>query len=235
MNNDHERIIILSIDTATSVCSVALHTNGDLTGLSEIFIDKSHSSRLIPSILDLLKVNGLTFTNLSAVAVSKGPGSYTGLRIGISTTKGICFARDIPLIAVGTLEAIARQVNKNDLEGIKFICPMLDARRMEVYAMLISSDGNVVEPVHARIINRESFSQYLERDKILFIGPGAGKCRPELSHSPNAQFKEGYEASARTIGEIGYENYLNGNFENTALFEPFYLKEFRTTIPKSKI
>ncbi len=235
MNNDQNRIIILSIETTTPVCSVAIHTHGELTDLSEVFIDKSHSSRLVPMIMELLKKNRLGFDHLSAVAVSKGPGSYTGLRIGVSTAKGICFAKDIPLIAVGTLEALARQAKNNKQYLDTLLCPMLDARRMEVYTLLISPEEEIIEPVHARVIDHESFRPYLEKNKILFIGPGAVKCRDLLSSFPNAFFSTDIKASAKTVGEIAYEYYLNRKFENTSLFEPFYLKEFQTTIPKPKI
>ena len=231
--------IILSIETATPVCSVALYCNDKMAGLTETFVDRSHSSNLIPMIQELLDASNLKFSDLNAVAVSKGPGSYTGLRIGISTAKGICFARDIPLIGIGTLNALARQIEIGKFNPDHFnnllICPMLDARRMEVYTMLCKIDGTVVEPVHAKVINMESFRDQLKKHEIVFIGPGSEKCREILGHEPNAIFKNGYQASASTIGQLAYEEYLNENFENTALFEPFYLKEFQTTIPKSKL
>ena len=227
--------LILSIETATPVCSVALHHNGKLVGILETFTDKSHSSGLIPMIVELLESNGTGYPELSAVAVSKGPGSYTGLRIGVSTAKGICFARNIPLIGVPTLEALALQVIRDTGNSEALYSPMLDARRMEVYTMLMDAERNVMWPESAQIIHENSFSEIPGNRPILLFGPGSGKCREVLSRRPDIIFVTGYKASASTVGEIAHDLYLQKKFENTALFEPFYLKEFRTTVPKSRL
>jgi tRNA threonylcarbamoyladenosine biosynthesis protein TsaB len=235
MHADIANPIILSIKTATPVCSVALHINGELAGLNEIFTDKSHSSSLVPMIVELLKKNGIDYGKLNAVAVSKGPGSYTGLRIGVSTAKGICFARNIPLIGVRTLEALARQAVNEIKDRDSLYCPMLDARRMEVYTMLMDAEYKIIESESAKIIEEGSFSDRLKTERIIFLGPGSDKCRKLLNHQDHATFVSDYKASASTVGEIAHNLYLGKKFENTALFEPFYLKEFQTTVPKSRI
>ncbi len=235
MTTTDARDFILSIETATPVCSVALHNNGFVTGITEIFADKSHSRHLVPMIQELMKYAGAGFSALKAVAVSRGPGSYTGLRIGVSTAKGICFAHDIALIGVDTLEAMARQMFPLSEFRSSLVCPMLDARRMEVYTMLMKDDGTIVEPVHAEIINETSFLAHLANHKIIFAGPGAVKCRAVIGSHPNAVFIEGIEASARTVGEIANKLFLEQRFENTASFEPFYLKEYQTTVPRKRL
>jgi tRNA threonylcarbamoyladenosine biosynthesis protein TsaB len=235
MQTDTTEPLILSIETATPVCSVALHSNGILTGILETFTDKSHSSNLVPMVNELLKDKGIGYSELNAVAVSMGPGSYTGLRIGVSTAKGICFARNIPLIGVSTLEALARQALNKCGDPEAFYCPMLDARRMEVYAMLVDSAGKITMPESAIIIDEKSFSETLEKKRIIFFGPGSDKCRDLLSGQPNGVFAGDYYTSASSVGEIAFERYNRQEFENTELFEPFYLKEFHTTIPKSRL
>ena len=230
-----EKPLILSIETAATVCSTALHQGGTLVGLSEVFTDKSHSRVLVPMIQELLKSSGMSFRDLNAVAVSKGPGSYTGLRIGVSTAKGISFALDLPLIGIGTLEGLAHQYTVQPEVKNLLICPMLDARRMEVYTLLCQSDGTIVEPAHAKIITAESFRDYLESYSVVFLGPGSGKCRNMLENRRNSRVLSGIEPSAKSIGELALARYLKNEFENTASFEPFYLKEFQTTIPKSRI
>ena len=227
--------VILSIETSTPICSVALHQNGSLLASKENSSEKSHAAYLIPMILEMLDTTGIGFDDLNAIAVSKGPGSYTGLRIGVSTAKGICFAKDLPLIGVNTLEAMARQVLRLYKADDILICPMLDARRMEVYTMLINISGEVIEPVHAKIINENSFRDFLAHTRIVFIGPGSSKCKVALSGSPNAVFMDEIQASAKTVGELACRAYEKKEFENTALFEPFYLKEYQTTVPKPRI
>ena len=188
MHTHTPKPIILSIETATPVCSVALHGNGNLTGILETFTDKSHSSNLVPMIEELLKDKGTGYAGLNAVAVSRGPGSYTGLRIGVSSAKGICFARNIPLIGVSTLEALARQaINKMD-DHEALYCPMLDARRMEVYTMLLDAKGKIILPESPMIINENSFSEIPETQRIIFFGPGSGKCRDLLAARSNMIF-----------------------------------------------
>jgi len=235
MKTEKHRKVILSIETATPVCSVALHEDEKLAGLSEVFIDRSHSQNLVPMIQDLLKYIGIGFKDIKAVAVSKGPGSYTGLRIGASTAKGICFAQNIPLIAVNTLEAMAKQIRSLIRDNKFILCPMLDARRMEVFTMLLNTDGIVLEPVQAKIMDENAFGDLPDKSTIVFFGPGSQKCKLLLQKNKNAFFIEGIEASAKTIGEIAYGKFRNNEFENTALFEPYYLKEFLATIPRSRL
>ena len=225
--------LILSIETSTTVCSVAIHEDGKIKASSTYNIDKSHSTVLIPTIDTLISRSGYDKTNLSAVALSKGPGSYTGLRIGTSTAKGLCFALDIPLIAVGTLEGLARQAAPFlDLDVI--LCPMLDARRMEVYTCILDNDLSVVKDVHPAIIDDTSFKKELDGGKVAFFGNGANKCREAITHR-NAIFIEDVEPSAEEIGYLAYTKFQKSTFEDVAYFEPFYLKEFRATVPKARI
>ena len=235
MHTDTPIPLILSIETATPVCSVALHSGGKLIGIHETFTDKSHSSNLIPMIAELLSDKGMTYSDLNAVAVSKGPGSYTGLRIGVSTAKGICYARNIPLIGVSTLEALVRKVINEIGESDVYYCPMLDARRMEVYTMLVDHSGKIILPESAMIIEENSFNDIPDTQRIILFGPGSDKCREILSGRPNLFVTGGHRVSASSVGEVACTKYQNREFENTALFEPFYLKEYRTTVPKSRL
>ncbi|MEM6362364.1 MAG: tRNA (adenosine(37)-N6)-threonylcarbamoyltransferase complex dimerization subunit type 1 TsaB [Bacteroidota bacterium] len=225
--------LILSIETSTTVCSVAIHEGGKIKASSTYYIDKSHSTVLIPTIDTLISRSGYDKTNLSAVALSKGPGSYTGLRIGTSTAKGLCFALDIPLIAVGTLEGLARQAAPF-LDLDVRLCPMLDARRMEVYTCILDNDLSVVKDVHPAIIDDTSFKKELDGGKVAFFGNGANKCREAITHR-NAIFIEDVEPSAEEIGYLAYTKFQKSTFEDVAYFEPFYLKEFRATVPKARI
>ncbi|MBL6446368.1 tRNA (adenosine(37)-N6)-threonylcarbamoyltransferase complex dimerization subunit type 1 TsaB [Fulvivirga sp. 29W222] len=224
--------LILSIETATAVCSVALHHNGQLIGTQTLYIEKSHSGLLAPVIDSLVKYCGFTLNDLSAVAVSEGPGSYTGLRIGVSTAKGLCFALDIPLVAVNTLEAMAFGVNKyNRSEAL--LCPMIDARRMEVYCLIATHNMEIVEHTKPEIIDTTSFENFLLKSKVLFFGNGAAKCE-EVITSENALFIDNVYPDASNVGFIAYRKYQEQKFEDVAYFEPFYLKEFRITKPKAK-
>ncbi|MDH5366598.1 MAG: tRNA (adenosine(37)-N6)-threonylcarbamoyltransferase complex dimerization subunit type 1 TsaB [Cyclobacteriaceae bacterium] len=223
--------LILSIETSTTVCSVALHSNGNLVGLKELHLDKSHSEYLIPIIKDLLAYCGKHQNDLEAIAISKGPGSYTGLRIGASTAKGLCYALNIPLIAISTLRGMAKQIripiNENTL-----LCPMLDARRMEVYASLYNYEYQNVLSVQPVIIDESSFNDYFNDHKLIFFGNGSEKCKGVLNKK--AVFIDKIFPSATTIGELAIEKYLGQYFEDIAYFEPFYLKEFQTTTPRKK-
>ncbi|ELR69557.1 putative molecular chaperone [Fulvivirga imtechensis AK7] len=224
--------LILSIETATTVCSVALHDNNELLGSQSLFIDKSHSGLLAPSIKSLVEYCGYTINDLSAVAVSEGPGSYTGLRIGVSAAKGLCFSLDIPLIAVSTLEAMARGVNKYN-HGQAMLCPMIDARRMEVYCLLVNAQKDIVSETRPVVIDESSFQEQLSVHKILFFGNGATKCKGVIK-SDNAVFIDHVFPDAIHIGAIAAEKFQKSQFENVAYFEPFYLKDFRISQPKSR-
>ena len=225
--------LILSIETATNICSVSLHENHNLLALKESFIAKSHSELVALFIKDILSESDKKHGDLDAVAISKGPGSYTGLRIGTSIAKGICYARDIPLIAINTLEAMALKVlNYNYANTI--LCPMIDARRMEVYTLLMNNKKEKLLDTSAKIIDEHSFDDILRKDKMLFFGNGAEKCKKVLGHQDNAYFIPGVNPSASDVGSMAYDFFLKNKFEDLAYFEPFYLKEFRIIKPKSK-
>ena len=232
---------ILHLETSTEVCSVALSENGKLLVLKESPEDLNHSELLTVFIDEIFKESQFNIKDIDAVAVSKGPGSYTGLRIGVSVAKGLCYGLGKPLISVGTLEALGKYTaqNLNDFYSAPngenlLLCPMIDARRMEVYTALYNSSGKQMEPVSAKIIDVNSYSGYFERHRILFFGNGAEKCRPHLLH-PNALFQGPLKASARFMMNLAEKKYDKQQFENVAYFEPFYLKEFVATIPKNKI
>ncbi|MEQ8242320.1 tRNA (adenosine(37)-N6)-threonylcarbamoyltransferase complex dimerization subunit type 1 TsaB [Fulvivirga sp.] len=222
--------LILSIETSTPVCSLAIHDNGQLLAKELIQKEQSHSSTLNPAIDHLLSICDLSLASINAIAISKGPGSYTGLRIGTSTVKGLCYALNIPLIAINTLEAMAHNVARFNVNGA-MLCPMLDARRMEVYAMLLDADFNIVEETKPVILDLESYDQYLNQGGILFFGNGAGKVK-KVTDNPNAKVLEGVIPDAQYIGELAYEKFEKKEFEDVAYFEPFYLKEFMATKPK---
>jgi tRNA threonylcarbamoyladenosine biosynthesis protein TsaB len=221
--------LILNIETATEVCSVALSRDGKLLSLRESKSGFTHSENITVFIDEVIKEAGLTLHALDAIAVSKGPGSYTGLRIGVSTAKGLCFALDKPLLAIPTLKALASglisQTSNLKLETSDFFCSMLDARRMEVYCAVYDSELNEVEPTSAKIIEKNSFEKILESSKVYFFGSGAMKCKTILTH-PNAIFIEDVFASALSMISISEKLFEEKKFENAAYFEPFYLKDF---------
>ena len=223
--------LILSIDTSTKVCSVALHQEGKLLAISELYTEKSHSGMLTILCESVVKNAGFSLHDLDAFAVAKGPGSYTGLRIGVSTAKGFCFALDKPLLAVNTLEAMAFLV-KDFYDESYLICPMIDARRMEVFCQVLNNEMNIISETEAKIIDEESFSALLEQHKIVFIGDGSAKCQERITH-PNAIFpKIEITPSAKTIGILATNLYEKSLFENIVTFEPFYLKDFVGTVKR---
>ncbi|MFY0653637.1 MAG: tRNA (adenosine(37)-N6)-threonylcarbamoyltransferase complex dimerization subunit type 1 TsaB [Cyclobacteriaceae bacterium] len=224
---------ILSIDTATSAGSVAIHKSGELVGLQQYNLEKSHSSLTHVLIEQLLENTGVSNGDLGAIAISAGPGSYTGLRIGVSTAKGLCYALDIPLIAVNTLEAMAQQIANTNTSKAVF-CPMIDARRLEVYCSIFGSNMKPIEETEAVIVDESSFSTHLEKGEVIFFGDGSDKCEPILKHS-NARFVKGVIPSANEVGQLAYKKYQNKEFENLAYYEPFYLKEFRIIKSKKKL
>jgi tRNA threonylcarbamoyladenosine biosynthesis protein TsaB len=221
--------LILSIETATTNCSVSLSKEGKTLFLKEDY-DKnySHAERLHVYIDDVLKEAKIDSSKLDAIAVSKGPGSYTGLRIGVSAAKGLCFALDKPLISVPTLEALAHQVVCND--GI--IVAMLDARRMEVYAAIFDSNYSQIKETEAVILDESSFHAYLEQGKVYFIGNGVEKTKALISH-PNAIFIENKLPSANEMSTMANHKYKKSDFEDVAYFEPYYLKDFVALKAKS--
>ncbi len=228
-----ERIIL--IETSTSLCSAALVEDGRIVGEKLSDAPRAHASMTAPFVKELLDEKGLKVSDCSAVAVSKGPGSYTGLRVGVSTAKGLCFGSGIPMISIGTLDTLVWQALDRNLlpEGCRFIVPMIDARRMEVYTGTFTPDGIQTSPTVASIINPESFRKELSEGPVLFIGDGAGKCR-EVIDSPNAHFVQCCP-EASSMAHPAMKALEEGRFEDTAYFEPFYLKEFVTTVSKKKL
>jgi tRNA threonylcarbamoyladenosine biosynthesis protein TsaB len=185
-----------------------------------------------------MKSAGIRLAGLDAIAVSKGPGSYTGLRIGVATAKGLCFALGKPLIAVGTLQAMVPHLPAPSPreEGEKKVvyCPMIDARRMEVYCAVYDAELNEMLPPRAEIVTEQSFEGFLKDHILSFFGDGADKCRPVLSGHPNARFIDGYRISAENMAPLSEKKFRAGEFEDTAYFEPFYLKDFVAGVPKVK-
>ncbi len=219
--------LILQIETATTVCSVALSENGNLVAYKEVLQRNIHAEAITLFIDEVLKSTNKQFAELSAVAVSCGPGSYTGLRIGVSVAKGLCYALDIPLIAVETLEAMTDGMLSEDMRGDDTLfCPMIDARRMEVFTAVFASNGDRVMPTSAEIIDENSFSELLQDNKIVFFGDGAAKCSEALSANSSVTIISDFNNSARYLTKKATEKYVAKDFEDTAYFEPFYLKDF---------
>ncbi|MDC3030141.1 tRNA (adenosine(37)-N6)-threonylcarbamoyltransferase complex dimerization subunit type 1 TsaB [Flavobacteriales bacterium] len=220
--------LIVCIETATKSCSVALSKDGHLVAVKEEVSEQySHSEQLTVFIEQLLQKERLNVSDLDAIAVSSGPGSYTGLRIGVSTAKGLCYASDVPLIAVSTLSAMA-QAMKDKYHETQ-LCPMLDARRMEVYCALYSKSH--ASPVVAKIIDQDSFAEELAQGPLLFFGDGADKCQDMLTHT-NAHFELGVYPSATNMIPLAQDKFQNQDFEDVAYFEPFYLKDFVSAVKK---
>lgn len=214
---------ILCIETATTNCSVALSENGKVVDLKEDYNNQySHAERLHLYIEEILKKNNISKSQLDAIAVSKGPGSYTGLRIGVSAAKGLCFALEVPLISVSTLDALAYQVKEN--KG--FIVSMLDARRMEVYsAVYHTEDKKQLRETRAEVLDSKSFLEYLDKGIVYFIGDGVEKFKTISTHK-NAIFIEEKLPSANEMCLLAEEKYKKSDIEDVAYFEPYYLKDF---------
>lgn len=224
--------MILCIETSTTICSVALCHHGEFIDKKESSEGKSHSSLLTVFIEDILKEAGIEAGNLDAVAVSKGPGSYTGLRIGVSAAKGIAYAAEIPLIALATTGLMYHGAKTRG--EYDYYCPLIDARRMEVYTAVYDRKGNEIEGISAEIIKENSFAGILERGSVLFFGDGAAKCRSTIDH-PSAFFDEAFHVSSEYMCKPALEAFNKKKFEDVAYFEPFYLKDFIATIPKKNI
>lgn len=213
---------ILCLETSTTNCSVAIAVDGKIKAIREDNNQKfSHAEKLHVFIDDVLQEANLDKKQLNAIAISKGPGSYTGLRIGVSAAKGLCFALDIPLIATFTLEVLAQQVEMKNA----YIIPLLDARRMEVYSAVFNSEKKLVRETKAEILDENSFQNYLNERKVIFIGDGASKFQPLCSHK-NAVFLTEKFPSAKDMVLLAEAKYKISDIENVAYFEPFYLKEF---------
>lgn len=214
---------ILAIETSTSICSIALHRSSELIGLLESDQQGVHAEQIMLMVVDLLQTAQLDFSDLNAVAVSEGPGSYTGLRIGVSTAKGIAYAQNLPLIAISPLQTLADQVN---LKSKEWAVPMMDARRMEVYRIVVDSEGNQVEDLIAEVVDSDSYSSYLEKGKVFFIGDAIEKVKNVLIH-PNAVFVSKPTFSAAHYGAKAFDKFEKGEFVDIAYFVPNYLKEFK--------
>ena len=227
---------ILNIETSTDVCSVAISDSGQVIFNKEDHSGPNHAVKLgvyVDEALDFLDSHGLP---LEAVAVSCGPGSYTGLRIGVSMAKGICYGRGVKLIAVPTLELMAVPVllGEHLEQEDALIVPMLDARRMEVYAEVLDRALRVVRPIQADIVDADTYKEYLDQHPVYFFGNGAAKCMETINH-PNAHLVEGIEPLAKNMAPLAEKRFVEGKFEDVAYFVPFYLKDFVAKMPKKLI
>ena len=223
--------IILNIETATKNCSVCIAKNGEVLAIRELNDGNySHAEKLHPFIQELLSEAKITSKQIDAVAVSKGPGSYTGLRIGVSAAKGICFAISKPLIAIDTLKSLACSISID--EGC--VIPMLDARRMEVYSAVYNSKNEQIRAIKAEIIDAHSFKEELLKGKVYFLGDGAAKCKNIITHD-NAIFVDDKFPSTKEMVKLSYHKYEKNDIEDVAYFEPFYLKDFIVIPEKKKV
>lgn len=224
---------ILNIETSTDVCSVAISDNGQVIFNKEDHSGPNHAVKLgvyVDEALSFIDAHGIP---LEAVAVSCGPGSYTGLRIGVSMAKGICYGRDVKLISIPTLELMAVPVliGEHPAEEDALIVPMLDARRMEVYAKVMDRALKEVRPIQADIVDADTYKEYLDRGTVYFFGNGAEKCMEVINH-PNARLVKGIEPLAKNMAPLAEKRFVEGKFEDVAYFVPFYLKDFVVKMPK---
>ncbi len=222
--------LILSLETSAKVCSVAIHNDARLVATSEIHIEQSHASKLAVLIEEVKKKAGIELNQLAAVGISSGPGSYTGLRIGTSTAKGLCFSLSIPLISMGSLELLAFQTKEQNIQNA-YLCPMIDARRMEVYCLMADSSLRIIQPTEAKVIDELSFKEYLDKNKVLFFGDGSDKCKEKILHK-NAHFINGIYPKASQLGLMIFNKFIRNEAEDLVNFEPHYLKEFMIKEPK---
>ena len=220
---------ILLIETSTAVLSVALAENGSVVASRECHQPRLQASLTAPLVKEVLDSKGLAVRDCDAICVGKGPGSYTGLRVGVSTAKGLAFGAGLPLIAIGSLDILAQAA----IDGNHTVIPMIDARRMEVYTAVFSPAGEQLSPVEAEIIGPDSFAEYLEKGPVLFIGDGALKCKDVITH-PNASFREAWPL-ASNMAPLAEKAFNEGRFEDLAYFEPFYLKDFVATVSRKSI
>ncbi len=225
---------ILLIETATKVCSAGIARDKVMLSMREDHsMQYSHSSQLTSFIDDVVKEAGLTFKDLDAVAVSKGPGSYTGLRIGVSVAKGFCYGLDIPLVSINTLYALACVARETLPQQPDFFVPMIDARRMEVYNAVFDTNLNPIRETMAEIIEFDALKEFLQHGKVALFGDGADKCRETLNH-PNAVFADNIVPSVTGMVDAAFEKFSLSQFEDVAYFEPFYLKDFVAGKPRVK-
>ena len=230
--------IILGIETAASVCSVALVNDGNLLAIRESVGVREHSAALTGFIAEVFQEAGLSYQDVDAIAVSMGPGSYTGLRIGVSTAKGLSYALDKPIIAIDTLKALAWQaLQKSNVDNINLhnsiFCPMLDARRMEVYTALYDLRLNEIQSVNALVVTDDVFGEFADKE-IIYFGDGASKCTSVFADKGNFTFLDTIFLSAEAICMLAVSEFENANFADTAYCEPFYLKDFVAGKPRVK-
>ena len=225
--------LLLSIETSTHSFSCALHLEGKLIGVGESVGSQTTASMLAVMIDKLFSEASIKKDQLKGVVVASGPGSYTGLRIGVATAKGICYALNAPLISINTLYLLGYQVKATlDQNEAAFLCPMLDARRMEVYCTLLNMNLDVVEPTQAKVVDENSFTEHLQQQPIYFFGEGSNKFQGIVKNA-NAKFISGVNPSAAALGELGYRKLVTAEFEDLEHFEPFYLKDFLIKKPNS--
>ena len=222
--------VILHIETATKNCSVALSKSGKRLALIEYYLENfSHSERIHGFIQEVLEEAELKMSALDAVAVSKGPGSFTGLRIGVAAAKGICFALDLPLIGINSLHILSEKY-----EGSKqaMLFPMFDARRMEVYVMVLNQKKEILKPTFAEVITPESFNEFSSDITWIFMGEGAEKCK-KVFNAPHVEYRSDLKhPSASNMINLAWQAFQSQDFDDVAYFEPFYLKDFYTKIKK---
>lgn len=225
--------IILGIETSTKMCSVALSNDSELLALKELGGEYSHAENLNSFITEVCSKAKIQLSQIDAIAVSKGPGSYTGLRIGVSSAKGLCYSLGKPFISVDSLKVMTKNPSLS-IESNKgsLFCPMIDARRMEVYTALYDENFNQISSIEAKIIDEFSFENELANQQILFFGDGAAKCKKVLENNSNAIFIDNVHPSAQYVNEFAFKKLKNNDFEDVAYFEPFYLKDFIATTPK---
>lgn len=229
---------ILQIETATQVCSAALSANGETVAFIDVDEPNVHASQLTLLVDELLQKTGLGFGDLAAVAVSRGPGSYTGLRIGVSTAKGLCYAADLPLIGIDTLAGMAAGfvAASGGSPGVNtLICPMIDARRMEVYAAVYDQKLQLSKPTAAVVVDEQTFGYLEPYQHITLFGSGAGKLATVFAGHPQVDVKPGFKNSASYLSNLSYRALLDKRFVDLAYFEPYYLKDFVATTPKRQL
>jgi tRNA threonylcarbamoyladenosine biosynthesis protein TsaB len=218
--------LILNIETSTTVCSVSLAKDGQLLAGEELDAGYTHAENLHVFIKKLFETTGFKPTNLDAIAVSKGPGSYTGLRIGVSTAKGLAYSLNVPLISAGTLEIMALKALEQTKDKSGFYCPMIDARRMEVYNAVFDGAIIPVKPVNAMVVDTNGLKVFEPFKPVYFFGDGMEKCRPLLETLSGSAFIQNIRPTALSMPQFTHSKYLKKSFEDLAYFEPFYLKEF---------
>ncbi|WP_026951756.1 tRNA (adenosine(37)-N6)-threonylcarbamoyltransferase complex dimerization subunit type 1 TsaB [Algoriphagus mannitolivorans] len=215
--------LILSIETSTAICSIAVHSKGELLSLAELNESGAHAEKIMGLIEVALEKAGIQMKDLDAIAVSEGPGSYTGLRIGVSTAKGLAFGLDKPLIGINTLQAMATAIGSTPA---KYIIPVLDARRMEVYYQVFDQQHQPVSKLDFEILEENSFENYLTKGKVVFLGDAVDKIRQVIA-VPQLEIRDGINFSALHMGELAFGKFKNKEFEDIAYFVPNYLKEFK--------